>query len=287
MLQVLFEIPGTAIRIHGFGLMLFLAFLAAMNLAAYLARRSKVDPNDVFDLAIWVIVGGLAGARLFYVVQHREAIDSWVDVFKVWEGGIVLYGSGLGAAAAFLLFWGIRRFPFAPMLDVAAPAIAIGVALGRIGCFLNGCCYGDTCDLPWAVSFPQGTLPWMDQVRGGLLDVSAARSLPVHPTQLYSALDGLILTGLLLAYFPLRRRDGEVIALLAVTYPITRFLIEQLRDDEGAVNLGMTISQNGSLVLLLLGLAGWAWLSTRPRGRHADRAEEAGAPSASKAPAGR
>jgi phosphatidylglycerol:prolipoprotein diacylglycerol transferase len=287
MLQVLFEIPGTAIRIHGFGLMLFLAFLVAMNLAAWLARRSKVDPNDVFDLAIWVIVGGLVGARLFYVVQHRETIDSWLDVFKVWEGGIVLYGSGLGAAAAFLVFWRIRRFPFAPMLDVSAPAIAIGVALGRIGCFLNGCCYGDTCDLPWAVSFPQGTLPWLDQVRSGLVEASAAHSLPVHPTQLYSALDGLILTGLLLAYFPLRRRDGEVMALLAVTYPITRFLIEQVRDDEGAVNLGMTISQNGSLVLLLGGLAAWAWLSTRPRGRYADRAEEDAAPSASKAPAGR
>ncbi|QDV35200.1 prolipoprotein diacylglyceryl transferase [Tautonia plasticadhaerens] len=270
MLQVLYEIPGTGIRIHGFGLMLFLAFLAAMNLSAYLARRSRVDPNDVFDLALWLIVGGLVGARLFYVVQHRESVDSPLDAFKVWEGGIVLYGSGLGAAAAFLLFWRRRRFPFAPMLDVAAPAVALGVALGRIGCFLNGCCYGDTCDLPWAVSFPQGTLPWMDQVRSGLIDQAALRSLPVHPTQLYSALDGLILAGLLLAYYPLRRRDGEVMALLAVTYPITRFLIEQLRDDEGAVFLGMTISQNGSLLLMLLGLAAWAWLSTRPKGRYAD-----------------
>ncbi|RUL89174.1 prolipoprotein diacylglyceryl transferase [Tautonia sociabilis] len=272
MLQVLYEIPGTAIRIHGFGLMLFLAFLAAMNLAAWLARRSKVDPNDVFDLAIWLIVGGLIGARGFYVLQHREAIDSFWDAFKVWEGGIVLYGSLIGAAAAFVLFWRVRRFPFRPMLDVAAPAMAVGVALGRIGCFLNGCCYGDTCDLPWAVTFPRGTLPWSDQVHSGLIGSDAPRSLPVHPTQLYSAIDGLILTALLLAYFPLRRRDGEVMALLLVTYPITRFLIERLRDDEGVFFAGMTVSQNGSLLLLAIGLLGWAWLSRLPRGRFADTA---------------
>ena len=270
MFQVLLEVPGTGIRIYGFGLMLFLAFLAGMALASRLARRSGLDPEIIYDLAFWVILGGLVGARGFYVVQHREAIDSFVDAFKIWEGGIVLYGSLMGAAAGFCLCWWRRRFPFLPVLDVVAPAAALGVALGRVGCFLNGCCYGDICDLPWAVRFPAETLPWIDQVRGGLIPSGALRTLPIHPTQLYSALDGLILCALLLAYFPLRRRDGEVMALLIVTYPVTRFLIERLRDDEGAIFAGLTISQNGSVLLLLLGACFWAYLRTLPRRRHAD-----------------
>lgn len=270
MWQVLVEIPGTGFRIHGFGLMLFVAFVAGMSLAATLAKRSKLNQDDVFDLALWVIVGGLVGARGFYVIQHRETIGGFWDIFKIWEGGIVLYGSLIGAAVGFSLFWRIRRFPFLAMLDVAAPAMALGVAFGRVGCFLNGCCFGDTCELPWAVKFPAGTLPWLDQVRAGLIANDAAHSLPVHPTQLYSAFDGLILCGLLLAYFPLRRRDGEVIALLLVTYPITRFLIERLRDDEGAIFAGLTISQNGSILVLLVGIALWAFLSRRPAVRFAD-----------------
>lgn len=273
MWQVLVEIPATGFRIHGFGLMLFVAFLAGMTLAATLARRVKLNPDDVFDLALWVIVGGLVGARGFYVIQHREAIRGFWDIFKVWEGGIVLYGSLIGAAVGFVLFWRIRRFPFLPMLDIVAPAMVLGVAFGRVGCFLNGCCFGDTCDLPWAVEFPAGTLPWLDQVRGGLIAKDAAHSLPVHPTQLYSALDGLILCGLLLASFPLRRRDGEVMALLLISYPITRFLIERLRDDEGAIFAGMTISQNGSVLLLLVGLAFWAILLRKPATRYEDLAD--------------
>lgn len=273
MWQVLFEIPGTGFRVHGFGLMLFLAFIVGMNLASWLAKRSRIDPNDVFDLAIWVIVGGLLGARGFYVVQHHETISTFWDIFKIWEGGIVLYGSLIGAGIGFTLFWRWRRFPFLPMLDVVAPAMAVGVALGRVGCFLNGCCFGDTCDLPWAVRFPAGTLPWLDHVSGGLIASDALRSLPVHPTQLYSTLDGLILMALLLAYFPLRRRDGEVMALLLVTYPITRFLIERLRNDEGAILAGMTISQNMSIVILIGGLAFWAYLLGRPPGRLVDQPE--------------
>ena len=273
MQQVLFEIPGTSIRIYGFGLMLFLAFLAGMSLSARRARRSGLDPEIIYDLAFWMIVGGLVGARAFYVIQHHETIESGWDVFKIWEGGIVLYGSLLGGTAGFLLYRWRRRFPIRPVLDAAAPALALGVGIGRIGCFLNGCCYGDACDpglIPWAVTFPAETLPWFDQVRQGLIGPSSARTAYVHPTQLYSAIGALIIAAMLLAYSPLKRRDGEVMALLAVTYPINRFLIEQLRDDEGAIFAGLTISQNGSVVVLLIGVASWIYLARLPRGRRAD-----------------
>lgn len=273
MRPVLFTIPRLELPIYGYGLMLFFAFLGSMNLAAWRARRERLDPETIYDLALWLYLGGLAGARLFYAWQYwGTKIRSVWDIFKIWEGGIVLYGSILGGTVAFLAYWAWRRFPFRPTIDVIAPSLALGIALGRVGCFLNGCCFGDLCeDLPWGVRFPAQSAPWFDQVHHRLIAPDAAWSRPVHPTQLYSALDGLILLGLLSAYYPLRRRDGEVMALLAVTYPITRFLIERLRNDEGDFFAGMTISQNISILLFGGGLIFWAWLSRLPAGRHADR----------------
>ncbi len=177
-------------------------------------------------------------------------------------------------------------------MDAVAPAIALGLALGRVGCFLNGCCYGDECALPWAVAFPPGSPPWWHQVvdpegrlthhvpgvtqqvvnavHAGKVPADTAWSKPVHPTQIYSVIDGLILLGLLLAFYPLRRRDGQVMALLLVTYPVTRFLIERLRGDEPAFFAGMTVSQNVSIGLFAVGVAFWAFLQTRPARLYAD-----------------
>ncbi len=274
MLQVLFEVPGIGLKLYGFGLMLCLAFLASMAMAAWRARREGLDPETVYDLALWLIVGGLVGARGFFVIQHREAIGSPWEIFAIWKGGIVYYGSVIGGLVAFLIYYRLRPFPMRPMLDAIAPSLALGTAIGRVGCFLNGCCYGDACSLPWAVRFPAGTLPWADQVRHGLIDSVAPESLAVHPTQLYSAIDGLILLALLSAFYPLRRRDGEVMGLLMVAYPITRCLIEWLRNDEGAFVAGLTISQAISVLLLAVGALYWAWLARLPRVRHADGAAD-------------
>ena len=169
-----------------------------------------------------------------------------------------------------LLYWWRRPFPFWPMADAVAPALAVGITLGRIGCFLGGCCYGSVCDRPWAVRFPKGTHAWLGQIEQGILPPAAEFSLPVHPTQLYAALSGVIILAILCAYFPRRRRDGEVMALLMILYPLTRWPIESLRGDETAVFAGMTLSQNISVGLLLLGLVFWVQLSSRPAGRHVD-----------------
>jgi phosphatidylglycerol:prolipoprotein diacylglycerol transferase len=279
--QVLFHLPVIGLPIFGYGFMLFLAFLGSMNLAAWRARREKLDPELVYDLALWMFVGGLLGARTFYVWQYWGVrIHGVLDVFRIWEGGIVFYGSIMGGAVAFFTYWWLRPFPLRPTLDVVAPAIALGVALGRLGCFLNGCCYGDRCDLPWAVQFPPASPAWWDQathhllpgvgtatldaIKRGSIPTGTPWSLPVHPTQIYSAIDGLIILLLLSAYYPLRRRDGEVMALLMMAYPITRFLIEYLRSDEGIFFAGMTISQNVSIATFLGGLLFWTWLRRRP-----------------------
>src|SRR5437879_2300796 len=111
MRPVLFEIPGLGLKIFGFASMLVLGFLGGIGLAAWRSRREKLDPEVIYDLVSWLFVGGLVGARLFFVVQHREAIHTAWDIFKVWRGGIVFYGSVIGGVAAFLLFWLRRRFP--------------------------------------------------------------------------------------------------------------------------------------------------------------------------------
>jgi phosphatidylglycerol---prolipoprotein diacylglyceryl transferase len=286
MRQVLFHVPYLGVPIFGYGLMLFFAFLGSMHLAARRARREGLDPEVVYDLALWVFIGGLVGARAFYVIQYwGTRVHGFWDIFKIWEGGIVLYGSIMGGTATFFLYRWLRPFPLGPMLDVVAPSLALGVAIGRFGCFLNGCCYGEAAHVPWAVHFPAGSFPWSHQVVHGLIPPSAAHSLPVHPTQLYAALDGIILLSLLSAFYPFRRRDGEVMALLMVTYPVTRFFIETLRDDEGVFLIGLTISQFISVVLFPCGVALWAYLLTQPRVRHADQAAAATpAPTAVPAP---
>jgi len=272
MRQVLFELPILGgIKIYGYGMMLVLAFLSSTWLAAWRARREKLNPELILDMAFWVFLLGLVGARLFYSIQYwGRGINSLLDVVQYWKGGIVYYGGILGGAIAFFGFHHFRPFPLRPYFDVLAPSIAVGTFFGRIGCFLNGCCYGDPCHLPWAVAFPPHSPPWERQTRLGIIPPDAEHSLPLHPTQLYSALDSLLLFFLLSAYYPLRRRDGEVLGVLILAYPISRFLIEYLRNDEGVFLLGLTISQTISVALLLGAFAYWLWLARFPRVRHAD-----------------
>ncbi len=270
MRQILFTIPVLNLPIHGYGAMLVLAFASAMWLGAWRARREKLDPELVLDMAFWIFAGGLIGARLFYVIQYRDAFHDPLDAFKFWNGGIVYYGGVIGGVTAFLLYRRFNPFPIRPYLDALAPSVMIGTVFGRLGCFLNGCCFGDVCHSALGVRFPSPTDPWASQVRNGLIPPSATFSLPVHPTQLYSSFDALVLLLLLTAFFPLRRRDGEVAGLLMIVYPITRFLTEFVRNDEGIFLAAMTISQTISVGILACAGAYWWWLSTLPKLRYAD-----------------
>jgi phosphatidylglycerol:prolipoprotein diacylglycerol transferase len=281
--KLLIEVPALGLRLPSFGLALLLACASALWLTAWRAKREGLDPESVYELAIWLMGGGFVGARLLYVAAHPESIHGLGDALRFWQGGIVYYGCILGGLIGSLIYWLRHPFPFRPMADAVAPALAIGSAVGRVGCFLNGCCYGGVTDRPWALSFPAGSPPWARHVHDGLLSASATRSLPTHPTQLYSAADGLLLLALLTAFYPRRRRDGEVMALLMVTYPVTRFLTECVRGDEPAVIAGLTLSQAISVVIFVGGLAVWAHLLRQPKGRFADAAR-AGQPAPTAVP---
>ena len=290
MAPILFKIPLTlpyfghvGVPIYGFGIMLVLAFIFSPWLAWWRARREGLDGDVILDMGFWIFIAGLVGARVFYCIEYwgTDIHNLW-EALQYWRGGIVYYGSIVGGVAGFFVYRWFYPFPLRPYLDVIAPSLALGTFFGRIGCFLNGCCYGDRCSLPWAIAFPHGSPPWLHQFKDGLVSKGATAALPVHPTQHYSAFDALVLLIVLTAYYPLRRRDGEVMGLLMITYPITRFIIEYLRNDEPAFFIGMTISQTISVGLLIGAAAYWAWLSRLPRiaDEAAGSEREAGVPAA-------
>jgi phosphatidylglycerol---prolipoprotein diacylglyceryl transferase len=266
--------------IRGYGLMVLCGVVSGLLLAMHRAQQVGLSPDTILSMAFSFLLAGIIGARLFYVIEYwdsRFKSDDWretaLNVLKFTEGGLVVYGALIGAAVAGV--WYVRRhqLPLLAMSDLIAPSLLIGLAFGRIGCFLNGCCYGGECELPWAVTFPQDSLPYIEQVEAGAFGDPAtlspanlpARSLPVHPTQLYSAIDAGLLCWLLWSYYPFRRRDGEVTALMLTLHPISRFLLEVIRVDESAVfGTGLSISQNFRIMFLVLALVGWAMLLRQP-----------------------
>jgi CDGSH-type Zn-finger protein len=178
------------------------------------------------------------------------------------------------AALAAWRFASRRGLSLPRLADCIAPGLLVGLAIGRIGCFLNGCCYGGPCDLPWAVRFPPDSPPWLDQAARGMLPAVAVDggrpwSLPVHPAQLYAAIDAAILAVLACCATatPLARRDGQVFALVLTLHPISRLLLEAIRVDEPpALGTPLSISQLVSLVLLTLAGAVWWWTARQPPG---------------------
>ena len=274
MHPVLFVLPVLGVKIHAYGVMILLACSGALAITVWRANRERLDGRIVYELATWLFLGGVIGRGRSLSSSTRRRSSRLGDLFRSWEGGNVFYGCIIGGLIGSLLYWWRRPFPFWPMADAVAPALAVGIALGRLGCFLNGCCFGVVSDLPWALRFPSGSHVWHDQVDRGILPLAAEFSLPVHPIQLYAAVAGLIILVALSWYFPRRRRDGEVMALLMILYPVTRWPIESLRGDEQAIFLGMTLSQNISVVLLSLGLIVGSILLRRPRARLADGATE-------------
>jgi phosphatidylglycerol:prolipoprotein diacylglycerol transferase len=163
---------------------------------------------------------------------------------KFWAGGLTYYGGLLGAVLAAWFLLKRDRFPFWKAADMAGFAIPLGLTFGRMGCLMAGCCFGSTCDLPWAMSFPWKSAASEAQYKAHLIPTARMWSLPVHPTQVYEAAASLAIAAFCLVWVhPRKRYDGQVFVVFLALYAVARFLIEYLRrDDRGGV-LGLSTSQ--------------------------------------------
>ena len=269
MRQVLVRIPipGTenGITLYGYGVAMCLGYLAAILWAARRAKRDGRPPEVIYNAALCCFFGGVFGARAFYVVQNSGQFPSLWDLVRIWEGGLTFYGGFLLATLAVIVYLKVTRKPVLYWLDVIAPSLALGLAFGRVGCFLNGCCYGDVCRHGWGMVWPAGSIPW-ERFGETLL----------YPSQIYSAVNALVLAVVLHVMFHWRRRNGQVILMFAVLYGISRFLLEIIRADEVpeyllglptllrvlgmhargealAAGYGLTISQNIAIVMVIGG----------------------------------
>jgi len=151
-------------------------------------------------------------------------------MFMVWRGGLVYYGGLVGASLGFILYARLKKLPLWKGADILAPSIALGYVFGRIGCLMNGCCYGRVCELPWAIQFPNNPMHGTSSMLRVWLGATD-RSLPVHPTQIYESLLNLALYAGLAWLYRRKKFDGQVFATYLVCYAILRSFVEMFRGD--------------------------------------------------------
>ena len=222
MHKVAFQIGS--FTVHWYGVLLAVGMLLGLWTASRRAMRDRIPPERIFDAGAWLIIGAIIGARALYVVSYWDRLFQdplypnapWTEIFMVQRGGLVFYGGLIGGVAGGLLFVWIKKLPLWKFADALAPSIALGYVPGRLGCLMNGCCYGRETGLPWAIHFPAD---------------HETRGLGVHPTQVY---DSLLNLGLYLGLAWLHRHrkfEGQVFAAYFLCYAVTRSLVEAFRGD--------------------------------------------------------
>jgi phosphatidylglycerol:prolipoprotein diacylglycerol transferase len=228
-----------------YGVMVAVAFVVGLWTASRRALRYNLSPDAIMDAGPWLIIGTIIGARLWYVVTYWNesfAGQPWKEIFMVQHGGLVFYGGLVGASAATLIYLFRNKLPIWKFADAVAPSIALGYVFGRIGCLMNGCCYGRACDLPWAIHFPKD---------------HETHGEGVHPTQIYDSLLNLVLYLGLAWLYRRKKFDGQVFALYLVGYAVTRSIVEVFRGDYNGAHIHggfFTPAQLVSAAILATGL---------------------------------
>jgi phosphatidylglycerol:prolipoprotein diacylglycerol transferase len=224
-----------AVPIHTYGILVAGGFLVAMQMAARAADRAGLSREKVLDLSFGILLAAMIGSRvLFIIVNWDEYAHDFVGIFQFWKGGLVFYGGFIGAVLFSIWYMRRHQMSFFPYADAVGPTVAIGQALGRLGCFAAGCCWGGACDAHYlfAARFPPEALAYQSQAQNHLIPFGAATTLPIHPTQLYEAF-GCALIFLFLTWFRSRKRfHGELLALYLMLYAPLRAIVETFRGDE-------------------------------------------------------
>jgi phosphatidylglycerol:prolipoprotein diacylglycerol transferase len=214
--------------IHSYGFMLAASFLFGIWLASYRAKKNNLDSNVIADVGFWIILSAIIGARLYYVILHFDEFSgNLTGIFNPFHGdslgigGLVMYGGIIGALIAGFFFFKIKKLPFLPYADAIAPAVGFGIFLTRIGCFLNGCCYGKSANGGFGVHFPEICPAGHYQ--------AAINASKLIPSQLYLSAGGLAIGIIILVISKKKTFDGFQFYLTVVLYSILRFSVDFTR----------------------------------------------------------
>jgi phosphatidylglycerol:prolipoprotein diacylglycerol transferase len=253
MYPILFRIGP--VSVHAYGFMIALAFLIGIPISIHYARREGIKAETILDLAIYVIIAAIVGSRFFYVVgQWDEYKSNLPEIFMVQKGGLVFLGGLLLAVLVVVFYAKWKKTPMLKLLDALTPGTLLGYAITRVGCFLNGCCFGLPTRLPWGIEFPFGSLAY-----------SYFPGEKIHPTQLYAVASMLVAFLIIALLYPRKKFDGQVFCWGLILYSVYRFLVEFLR--YSPIHwLGMTPSQWMVLVMAVVAVYGLVHKGFKPRG---------------------
>lgn len=270
LLAWIFMSPGEEIfnlgsfRLKWYGVLIASAVLIGVNLSMRLARSRQVDPEAIADLAIWLVLGAIPAARIYYVAfEWATYSKNPIQIIKIWEGGIAIYGAIIGGSIAALIFAKIKQISFWQLADIVAPSLALGQAIGRWGNFFNSEAFGRPTDLPWKLFIPLARRP--------IEPVNYTKFEYFHPTFLYESLWNLSIFGALMWLFisnsrHQRLKTGSIFLVYLIAYGIGRFEIEGLRTDSLTIGASdLRVSQIVSLVGIAIGSIGLLWLYIRQR----------------------
>lgn len=243
------------LTIRWYGLLIASAVLIGVSLSQYLAKRRHVDPNLLGDLAIWLVIGAIPAARLYYVLfEWKQYSQHPEQIIAIWNGGIAIHGAILGGTLAAIIFARIQKISVWLLADLVAPSLILGQAIGRWGNFFNSEAFGDPTDLPWKLYIPPQRRP-----------ANFINFEYFHPTFLYESLWNLMVFGLLMTLFNRSLKGkphlkvGTIALVYMVAYSCGRVWIEGLRTDSLMIG-PLRIAQIVSLSAISLGLLGLAWL---------------------------
>jgi phosphatidylglycerol---prolipoprotein diacylglyceryl transferase len=251
---ILFELGP--VTIYSYGVLLAAAYLLGLWLAARRARQAGLDGNKVLDVGIWVIIWALVGAKaLLLAVDFRHFTSSRQEFMTLLRSGGVFYGGLIAAVIACIYQLRKHKLPLWISADLFAPGIALGYMVGRLGCLMAGCCYGKPTNVAWAITFTDPTAN---------LNVGTPLNIPLHPTQIYESIAGLIIFLVLLA---LERRgrgfSGRTFWSFVLLYSISRFAIEFFRGDDRGMVWALSTSQFISVLLAPTSIF-MLWYLSRP-----------------------
>jgi phosphatidylglycerol:prolipoprotein diacylglycerol transferase len=237
MYPILFKIGP--LTLYPYGLLISLGFIVGIALALNLGKEEGIAKEKILDIGFYVLIAAIIGSRLLFVlIDYKHFIKNPLDIFKIWDGGLVFFGGLLLTVLVLLIYLKKKALPLWKTLDLFAPSLAIGHAIGRIGCFSAGCCYGKPTNLPWGITFNDP-------------DSLAITGIPLHPTQLYESFAEF---GIFIFLMLLRKHksfNGQIMWTYVLLYSAVRFIIEFFRGDKarGFIYNDFSIAQGISVVL--------------------------------------